>query len=58
MSLAPPLRLTAEAAARAGLDVDGAGLWALVVAGCYHLFKTERVARRACRLLLRDVADR
>lgn len=58
MSLAPPFRLTRENAARAGLDGADAGLWVLVVAGCYHLFETERAARRAYRLLLRDVAVR
>jgi hypothetical protein len=58
MRVPPPFRLTREHVARARLDAEAAGLWALVVAGCYHLFETERAARRAYRLLLKGVAVR
>lgn len=58
MSIAPPFRITAADIERRDLERGDLGAWALVVAGCCHLFETEGVARRAYRLWLEGVAVR
>lgn len=58
MTVLPPFRITRDDIARSSLDRGDLGLWALLVCGCFHLFETERAARKAYRLLLEDKAVR
>jgi hypothetical protein len=46
-----PFKVDDETAERANLDPGDVGKWALIVAGCYHLFKTKADADQCRRRL-------
>jgi hypothetical protein len=58
MDCVAPFQLTDKDIRRADLLPSDIGTWCLIVNGCYHLFASEALAKKAYAKLLEGIAVR
>lgn len=56
MSVLAPFQITQDEIDRTSLDQSDLGRWAVLIAGCYHLFSSKARAHHAYRSLIGEGA--